>query len=130
MKKNIFQLMTAFILTLTSVGFYSCSNDDDDDNPEALIGNWNCDSTYGESSEKPYESVTFYSTYNGRVKFWDFYKRGKSGYFSYEISDGKINYKMKIYVNFGIGSYKDEGSWQYHVKGNTLYLDGRKYVKE
>lgn len=126
MKKTLIQMMTIFLVILSSVGLNSCSNDEDDnDNPEALIGRWTYDSTSSDYSI--YEFVDFYTKNNGRVYFCE---RGKTGDFSYEVSDGKINYIMRVNVNFGIGSYKDEGSWQYHLKGNILYLNNMKFTRE
>ena len=44
MKKNLFRLMALMMVAMLTIGFTSCSKDDDDDNSASIVGTWVDDS--------------------------------------------------------------------------------------
>ena len=40
MKKNLFRLMALMMVAMLTIGFTSCSKDDDDDNSASIVGTW------------------------------------------------------------------------------------------
>lgn len=83
MKKNLLNWMTILMVAIVSVGFVSCSNDDDDNNEsrtvtnykEAINGTWRVTyDSWGETetdiitfngANMYFEAVTTHHTYNG-----------------------------------------------------------------
>ncbi|MBQ9637772.1 MAG: hypothetical protein IJV36_07785 [Prevotella sp.] len=78
MKKNLLNWMTILMVTIVSVGFVSCGNDDDDEKGDSvsIVGTWRYSNDYYGEPEG-YEQYIFKRDGSGYYEDWG-YENGKA----------------------------------------------------
>jgi len=90
MKKNLFYLVTVFMVAIVSAGFVSCGDDNEEGGP--LVGSWTCDNHfYGGSDTYIFKAD---GTYEWSCRGWndDTMKSGKY-YYNKDLSTLTITNK-------------------------------------
>lgn len=87
-RKNFLHLLTIMMVAMLSVGFTSCSDDDDDGKNNGLVGSWTCNNAYIDKIDydgAAPDTYTFKSngTYEWKCRGWD-------------DESGKYNYNEKL----------------------------------
>ena len=86
-KKYLLNLLTFMMVTIVSVGFVSCGDDDDNpndnpnDNPVSIVGTWRCDLGDGD-----YEILILKDNGQGLIQGADVSLSNEPDYYSYEIT--------------------------------------------
>jgi len=115
-------LMAVVIILLSSFLSISCDKDDDND-PSQLVGRWELTWMDGVTTESYYFDEAGWGSYDGD---------GVTGSFNYTIdSPGSIHFKI-VYQKWigGNGTWKDEFTWPYSIRGDKLTLDGKTYTRQ
>lgn len=117
MKQNIISLMTILMVAIMSVGFMSCSKDDDspkDETVVSIVGTWRYD--WG-SSAVSFTAYTFNSDGSGFL-----YDKGNPGRpFTY------IYDKQNNIITIINSPYDKETMFVSELTSNILVLDGEEY---
>ncbi|MBR0201585.1 MAG: hypothetical protein IJQ44_03890 [Bacteroidaceae bacterium] len=127
-KKCLFTLMTMLMMVMVSVGFASCSKDDEGTDKgggvgsttSTLVGTWSRDYNTG-SGTKSKETYTFGNGGTGTYK-----NAYQTATFSYVASGGHIAVKIR----YSDSSTTIDDVWTYSISGKTLTLNGNKYTKQ
>lgn len=83
-KKNLFPICAIMMIALVSIGFVSCSDDDDDGNP--IVGSWSCTNHYyGGTDTYVFKSDNTF-TWSCTGEWWD----ANSGRYSYNPENGLL----------------------------------------
>ena len=134
MKTNISNFASRMVLLALALcmtmSFAACGSDDDDDSSGstngALIGTWYREESASGKQSAYWEQYTFCS--NGTGFFKNSY--GTTADFTYNTNyEGVINYDIVWWYANG-GYKKDKYVWHYHIEGNYLYLDNKKYTRK
>lgn len=117
---SIFMLIVANFLSLA---LYSCSKDEPEEEVVSLVGTWN--RTYQSGKDVATEEYTFNSDGKG---MWE-NSYGVWASFKYEIT-AKNFVSMNMTFMRGISVWRESYNWYFQIKGDTLQLNGKKYVRE
>lgn len=122
-------LIAMVLTTVLSIGFASCSKEEDIEDVSQLSGTWKHEYT-DENGYSLVDAIWF----NPEMSYGEYRPAvGWKGSFWYSIkTPGIIHLKITYYRYDFIGqrlSYKDEVDWSCHKKGDRLWIDNKDYRK-